>query len=94
MVGTLQTSIHIVGTGHYVDGFCWFPCVVLAHRLLSFLGHGWIVLKVIKSREGTSFLLCMQLSLTINVCSCYLHLWHSLFKKSFDYVENKTDVRC
>ena len=34
-------------------------CTV-ADNSVSFLSHGWLVLLVKESREGTSFLLCMQ----------------------------------
>ena len=29
MVETLQTYVHIVATGHYADGYCWFLCVCI-----------------------------------------------------------------
>ena len=34
---------------------------------VSFLGHGWIVLKVIESREGTSFFLCRHNDVAISI---------------------------
>ena len=64
----MQTYVCKVGTVWSLFRILLVPecCVIklactMADNLVSFLGPGWIVLKIIKSREGTSFLLCRQL---------------------------------
>ena len=63
----MQTNVCTVGTVQSPFRILLVPecCVIklactVADNLVSFLGHGWIVLQVIESREWTSFLLFRQ----------------------------------
>ena len=63
----MQTYVCTVGTVRSPFRILLVPecCVItlactVADNLVTFLGHGLIISYVIESREGTSFILCMQ----------------------------------
>ena len=70
MVGTLQTYIHIVGTCHYVDGFCWFPCVVLSSLYcgtqITFLSRPWVDCIIGYREQGRDLVFVMYAIIVIN----------------------------